>query len=62
MNEGQSFDYDRLVSLAEANEVAPLLYKNLKGLPCVPEKVINALKTSYHHTVATNTFKAGGRP
>jgi len=53
---GESFDYDRLISLAERNEVAPLLYKNLKGLPGVPEKVTNELKASYHRTVATNTL------
>ena len=29
-SEGQSFDYDRLISLAAENGVAPLLYKNLK--------------------------------
>ena len=56
--EGQSFDYDRLISLAAANEVAPLLYKNLKGLAGVPENLINGLKSIYYHTVAHNTFNA----
>ncbi len=56
--EGEFLDYDRLITLAAENGVAPLLYKNLKGFDGVPADVINALKTYYYHTVATNTFNA----
>lgn len=54
--EGTAFDYHRLISLAEKNEVAPLLYKNLKQVAGVPEKVLQDLKPSYHRTVAANTL------
>jgi len=56
---GSSLDYDRLIGLAAANQVAPLLYKNLKAFDGVSGNVLNALKTYYYQTVATNTFNAG---
>ena len=47
-------DYDRLLQLANLNQVTPLLYKNLASIPAVPQEIMQRLRTHYIATVQRN--------
>lgn len=50
-------DYGRMMDLAVANGVAPLLYDNLKGSCLVPDDRLALLRKAFLHTVADNVRK-----
>jgi len=47
-------DYERVIQLANLNQVTPLLYKNLARIQIVPVQIIERLRTHYIATIQRN--------
>ncbi len=53
-NISRPVNYDRLIQLANMNQVTPLLYKNLSTIQIVPRAIIQLLQTHYIMTIQRN--------